>query len=66
MDPGVIVAIFVAIIGSYVFTFTAWRATSNHIYSKLDALTKKVDALTVDVADRLARIETTLGAGKKE
>lgn len=66
MDTGVLVAIFAAIAVSYVFTFTAWRNVSNHVYSKLDALTTKVDDLIVDVADRLARIETTLGAKKRE
>lgn len=60
------VATFLAIIGCYGFTFVAWRGISNHVYSKLDKLTKKVDKLALDVADRLARIETTLGAKKKE
>lgn len=60
------VAIFLAIIGCYAFTFVAWRGISNHVYSKLDKLTRKVDKLIVDVADRLARIETTLGAQKKK
>lgn len=60
------VAIFLAIIGCYGFTFVAWRGISNHVYSKLDKLTRKVDDLTVEVTNRLTALETAFKAAKKE
>ena len=60
------VAIFLAIIGCYAFQIVAWRNINNHVYSKLDKLKKKLDEFCLDVTDRLARIETTLGVEKKE
>lgn len=66
IEPGVLVAIFVTIIGSYAFTFTAWRVTSNHVSSKLDGLDDDLAKLHVEMTDRLARIETTINSEKKK
>ena len=66
MDASVIIAIFVAIIGSYVFTFTAWRVSNNHVYTKLDGLTKDLAKNHLEVTNRLTALETILNSGKKE
>jgi|GEM_PF-2817682 len=66
IETGIIVTMFLAIIGCYAFTFTAWRGVNNHVYSKLDKLARKFDKFCLEVTDRLARIETTLGVKKKE
>lgn len=60
------VATFLAIIGCYGFTFTAWRVTNNHVYSKLDTLTKDLAKNHLEVTNRLTALETAFKAGKKE
>lgn len=59
-------ATFLAIIGCYAFTFVAWRGISNHVYSKLDALTKALAELHLEVSNRLTALETAFGTKKKE
>lgn len=66
IETGVIVAIFAAIIGSYAFTFTAWRVTSNHVYTKLDKLTSALAKNHLEVTNRLTALETILNSGKRE
>ena len=66
LKPGELIAIFVAIIGAYGFTFLAWRNISNHVYSKLDEIEKSFNIFCKDVTDRLARIETRLDIERKE
>lgn len=58
IEPGVLVAIFVAIIGSYGFTFIAWRGISNHVYTKLDRLTVALAKNHLEVTNRLTALET--------
>lgn len=64
IETGVIIALFLAIIGCYTFTFSTSRSISNHIYAKVDNVQKALDDFCKDVIDRLARIETTLGIEK--
>ena len=66
VEPGVLVAIFAAIIGSYVFTFTAWRVTTNHLYTKLDGLKTQLGKNHLEVTNRLTALETTLNMEKRE
>lgn len=65
IEPGVFVAIFVAIIGSYGFTFVAWRGISNHVYTKLDKLQKDLAANHLEVTNRLTALETAFRERKE-
>ena len=66
IETGAIIAIFIAIIGSYVFTFTAWRVTTNHVYTKLDGLKTQLGKNHLEVTNRLTALETILNMEKKE
>lgn len=55
MEIAAFITLFLIVLGSYVFIFN----TSNHLGSKLNEL-------RVEMADRLARIETALGIEKKK
>lgn len=66
IEPGTLVAIFGAIIGGYVFTFTAWRVTSNHLYTKLDKLNGALANNHLEVTNRLTALETTIKAARRD
>lgn len=66
IEAGVIIALFLAVIGCYTFTFSTSRSITNHVYSKIDKIKEDLESFCLDVTDRLARIETALNAGKKK
>lgn len=55
LEAGAFIALFLMVLGSYIFIFNA----SNHLMSKLGKF-------QLEMADRLARIETVLKIGKKK
>lgn len=55
VEAGAFIALFLMVLGSYVFIFNA----SNHLSGKLSKF-------QIEMAERLARIETTLKIEKKE